>query len=55
MLPTKSMNSWAVGHKSMRVATRGLKRFGVKPPEGTQLTITERGNTSPIRYTPSKS
>jgi hypothetical protein len=28
------------------------KRFGVKPLEGTQMTITERAYTSPIWYTP---
>jgi hypothetical protein len=30
------------------------KRFGAKPLPGTQMTITERGYTSPIWYTPSK-
>ena len=30
------------------------KRFGVKPPEGTRMTITERAYTSPIWYTPKK-
>ncbi len=29
-----------------------MKRFGVKPVEGTALTITERAYTSPIWYTP---
>jgi hypothetical protein len=28
------------------------KRFGVKPPPGTQMTVTERAYTSPIWYTP---
>ncbi len=28
------------------------KRFGVKPLEGTQMTVTERAYTSPIWYTP---
>jgi hypothetical protein len=28
------------------------KRFGVKPPPGTRMTITERAYTSPIWYTP---
>ena len=28
------------------------KRFGVKPPPGTRMTITERGYTSPIWYMP---
>lgn len=30
------------------------KRFGVKPPPGTRMTITERAYTSPIWYTPVK-
>ena len=30
------------------------KRFGVKPPPGTRMTVTERAYTSPIWYTPSK-
>jgi hypothetical protein len=30
------------------------KRFGAKPLPGTQMTITERGYTSPIWYTPAK-
>jgi hypothetical protein len=28
------------------------KRFGVKPPPGTRMTVTERAYTSPIWYTP---
>jgi len=30
------------------------KRFGVKPLEGTRMTVTERGYTSPIWYNPEK-
>ena len=30
------------------------KRFGVKPPPGAALTVTERAYTSPIWYTPAK-
>jgi Protein of unknown function (DUF3604) len=30
------------------------KRFGVKPLEGTRMTVTERAYTSPIWYTPAK-
>jgi len=30
------------------------KRFGLKPPPGTRMTVTERAYTSPIWYTPSK-
>ncbi len=30
------------------------KRFGVKPLEGTRMTVTERAYTSPIWYTPGK-
>ena len=28
------------------------KRFGIKAPEGTRMTVTERAYTSPIWYTP---
>jgi hypothetical protein len=30
------------------------KRFGIKAPDGTRMTITERAYTSPIWYTPAK-
>jgi hypothetical protein len=30
------------------------KRFGVKPLDGTTMTLTERAYTSPIWYTPSQ-
>lgn len=30
------------------------KRFGIKPLEGTRMTVTERGYTSPIWYNPAK-
>jgi hypothetical protein len=28
------------------------KRFGIKPPDGARMTVTERAYTSPIWYTP---